>query len=89
MYIHTSSFLPSHLSLKHVHVLILNYFMCTGYSWASAAQSSRLSTLYDVGGIVGGATAGMISVSGCALHVSFGVGVYPDSLLVVVADESH
>ena len=35
-----------------------------GYSsWASPEESDRLSTLYDVGGIVGGAVGGFISVS--------------------------
>lgn len=30
-------------------------------SWASPAEAARLSTLYDVGGIIGGITGGIIS----------------------------
>jgi OPA family glycerol-3-phosphate transporter-like MFS transporter 3 len=39
----------------------LPFYLSKEYSWANAQESDRLSTLYDVGGIVGGAVGGIIS----------------------------
>ena len=39
-----------------------DYSIHAEYEWANAEESDRLSTLYDVGGIVGGAIGGIISV---------------------------
>jgi OPA family glycerol-3-phosphate transporter-like MFS transporter 3 len=56
-------------SLSYACVKLVNYslffwipyYLNQRYSWATASQSSRMSTLYDVGGIFGGAAGGWIS----------------------------
>ena len=56
-----------YLYLRNLHTVIIQFIILlstpVGFNWASARQSSRLSTLYDVGGIFGGASGGLLSVS--------------------------
>ena len=42
--------------------MLCGMFPPSEYSWASPEESDKLSTLYDVGGIFGGAIGGLISV---------------------------
>lgn len=50
------------IKLHYIYLLLI-----TEYNW-SAEESDRLSTLYDVGGILGGAIGGIISVSSYFTH---------------------
>lgn len=53
------------IKLHYIYLLLI-----TEYNW-SAEESDRLSTLYDVGGIFGGAIGGIISVSSYFTHTTF------------------